>query len=85
MRDIALAPDYTGYFAILALQFVLTAVAVAMVMQKIQIAGTYAGQITSMVNVILGIAMVIDSGHHQVVSKVLHCKIRWRQWKWLEL
>jgi len=59
MRDIALAPDYTGYFAILALQFVLTAVAVAMVMQKIQIAGTYAVQITSMLNVILGIAIVI--------------------------
>ncbi len=61
MKDIALAPDYTGYFGILALQFVLLLIGLAMAMQKIQFAGTYAVRITSMLSGILAVAVIIAS------------------------
>jgi len=61
MKDIALAPDYTGYFGILALEFVLSLIALAMVLQKFQLVGTYADQITSTLSGILALAVIIAS------------------------
>lgn len=61
MKDIALAPDYTGYFGILALQFVLALIALALVLQKIQFAGTYAVRITSTLSGLLALAVIIAS------------------------
>jgi len=62
MKDIALAPDYTGYFGILALQFVLLTIGLVVAMQKMQFVGTYAGQITSMLSGILAVAVIIATG-----------------------
>jgi len=61
MKDIALAPDYTGYFGIFVLEFVLSLIALAMVLQKFQLVGTYADRITSMLSGILVIAVIIAS------------------------
>jgi hypothetical protein len=59
MSDIALAPDYTGYFGILALEFALTIITLALAMQKIQFVGTYAGRLTSAITGILVLAVII--------------------------
>jgi len=59
MKDIALAPDYTGFFVIAVLQFLLAAIGVSITMQKIQIVGTYGSRISSMLGSLLAIAVVI--------------------------
>jgi len=68
MKDIALAPDYTGYFGILALQFLIALIALAMALQKIQFVGTYAVRITSTLSGILALA---------VIGAVVILVIRW--------
>jgi len=59
MKDIGLAPDYSGYFGILAFEFVLTIIALVLVMQKIQFVGTYGQQLTSGVTGVLALAVII--------------------------
>jgi len=59
MKDIALTPDYTGYFVIVALEFVFLVLSLAMVMQKIQFVGTYGDQITSILSGMLAVAAII--------------------------
>jgi hypothetical protein len=59
MKDIALAPDYKGYFGILAIQFVLASIAIVLVLQKFQITGTYADRITSTLTGILAVVVII--------------------------
>jgi len=59
MKDIALAPDYTGFFVIVVLEFLLAAIAVSMAMQKIQLVGTYGSRISSMLGALLVVAVVI--------------------------
>jgi len=62
MKDIALAPDYTGYFGILALQFILILVSLVVAMQKFQFTGTYADQIISFLSGILAVATILATG-----------------------
>lgn len=59
MKDIGLAPDYSGYFGILALEFVLTIIALVLAMQKIQLVGTYGEQLTNDITGILALAVII--------------------------
>ncbi len=59
MKDIALAPDYAGFFVILALQAAITVVGLVMVMQKIQLVGTYARQVSSLLAPILAGVLVV--------------------------
>ncbi len=59
MRDIALAPDYEGIIVVLALDFVLLAVTLGLVMQKIRLSGPYAGRVGGMLSGILAVAVFI--------------------------
>lgn len=59
MKDIGLAPDYAGYFGILALEFVVIIIGLVMAMQKIQFVGTYAERLTSDISGILALAVII--------------------------
>ncbi len=59
MKDIALAPDYAGFFVIVALQVPMTAVTIMMALQKIQFVGTYAGQISSLLVSLLAGVLVL--------------------------
>lgn len=59
MRDIAFAPDYEGVFVIIAVEFVLLSIGIAMVLQKIQFFGPNAGRISGMVSGILGVAIFL--------------------------
>lgn len=59
MRDIALAPDYEGVLVVLVSDFVLLSVAVAVVLQKIQLSGPHAKTISGMVSGLLLAAIFI--------------------------
>lgn len=59
MKDIGLAPDYGGYFGILALEFVLIIISLTIALQKIQFVGTYGERLTSDLSGILALAVII--------------------------
>jgi hypothetical protein len=59
MKDIALAPDYKGYFGILVLQFALLSISLAVALQRIQFVGTYAVVLSNMlIGVFVGVVII---------------------------
>lgn len=62
MRDIALAPDYTGPTAILALEIIAATIAVWGTMQKINIVGSseYIPRIWGFVGAIIAVAVIVS-------------------------
>jgi hypothetical protein len=62
MEDVALAPEYGGVFAVLIAEMVLAGVGVALVLQKIQIAGSSASEVNAAVSVILELGLMLAFG-----------------------
>jgi len=62
MKDIGLAPDYGGSFAVIAIEMVLASVAVILIFQRIQLVGTYAEEIWNFVVGIMTLGIVIAFG-----------------------
>ena len=60
MRDVALAPDYGGVFAILLAEVVLAGVTLALVLQKIQFVGSYAGQVSALLFSVLALGVILS-------------------------
>jgi hypothetical protein len=59
MRDIAFSPDYGGIVVVLALDFVLLSVGLAVILQKIQFSGPHAETISGILSGFLGVAVFI--------------------------
>jgi hypothetical protein len=76
MKDIAWKPSYDGISLIVALEFVMIAIAAALILEKLQISGPHSDTLTTMLSFGLILAPIPWSSYSlsQVGNKVVACE-----------